>query len=120
MGAEYKGIADTLISYDVSVRHIHGYDAKLQNERIALKKDTYQHAFRVTADFINATLHANYLISLYGKKLNEGGFQRVCVKYDLADALSVNVGVVDYIGGSILFDSIKKNDMVFSDISYSF
>jgi len=28
--------------------------------------------------------------------------------------------VVDYIGGSALFDTIKNNDMVFADISYSF
>jgi len=83
-------------------------------------ENTYQHAFRISSDFMNATLHANYLISLYGKKLNEGGFQRAWIKYDLQDALSVNVGVVDYIGGSALFDSIKKNDMVFADISYSF
>ena len=120
LGVEYKGIADTMISYDVSVRHINSYDARLQQERIALDKNTYQHAFRVTSDFMNATLHANYLISLYGKKLNEGGFQRLWVKYDIADAVALNVGVVDYIGGSILFDSIKKNDMLFADISYSF
>jgi len=120
VGVEYKGIADTMISYDVSVRHINSYDTRLHNERIDLAKDTYQHAFRVTSDFMNATLHANYLISLYGKKFNEGGFQRLWVKYDLADAVALNVGVVDYIGGSTLFDSIKKNDMLFADISYSF
>jgi hypothetical protein len=120
VGLEYKGIADTLISYDVSLRHINSYDNRLLEERVALEEDTYQHAFRVSSDFMNATLTANYLISLYGKKLDEGGFQRLWVKYELAEGLNLNVGVVDYMGGSKLFDSIKDNDMLFADISYSF
>jgi len=120
VGAEYKGIADTMFSYDISLRHMNSYDNRLGNEAIAVDKNTYQHAFRVSSDFVNATIHANYLISLFGKKLNEGGFQRAWIKYDIADAISANVGVVDYIGGSKLFDSIKDNDMVFADISYSF
>jgi len=120
VGLEYKGIADTLISYDISLRHIDSYTPLLLNERIALKKDTYQHAFRISSDFMNATLTANYLISLYGEKLDEGGFQRAWIKYELAESLNLNAGVVDYIGGSTLFDSIKNNDMVFADISYSF
>ncbi len=120
VGVEYKGIADTMISYDFSVRHLNSYDNRLLNEFNPLEKNTYQHAFRVTSDFMNATLHANYLISLYGSKLDKGGFQRAWVKYDIADAISMNVGVVDYIGGSKLFDAVKDNDMVFMDISYSF
>ena len=120
VGVEYKGIADTLISYDVSLRHFNNYDNRLKNELFLPNKNTYQHAFRATSDFLNATLHANYLISLYGPKFDKGGFQRAWVKYDIADAISTNIGVVDYIGGSKLFDNIKNNDMVFADISYSF
>ncbi len=120
LGAEYNGIPDTLMSYDIVTRQIHGYDGRLLTEFNPLKKHHYQHAFRVSSDFLNATVTANYLISLYGEKLDEGGFQRAWVKYDLLDGVNVNVGVVDYIGGSVLFDAIKDNDMVFADISYSF
>jgi hypothetical protein len=120
VGVEYKGIADTMISYDFSVRHLNRYDNRLLNGLNPLEKNTYQHAFRATSDFMNATLHANYLISLYGSKLDKGGFQRAWIKYDIADAIGMNVGVVDYIGGSKLFDAVKDNDMVFMDISYSF
>ena len=119
-GVEYNGITDTLISYDISSRHIHSYNKRLLAEQNPLKKYDYQHALRVSSDFINATIKANYLISLYGEKLDEGGFQRAWVKYDLLDGVNVNFGVVDYIGGSKLFDSIKDNDVVFVDISYSF
>ncbi|HHS93337.1 MAG TPA: hypothetical protein ENK82_08310 [Campylobacterales bacterium] len=120
VGVEYNGIADTLISYDASLRKIHDYDSRLKNEGFGLDENSYQHAFRVTSDFRNATLHANYLISLFGKGLDEGGFQRAWVKYDIADAIYMNVGVVDYIGGSQMFDAISNNDMAFVDVSYSF
>ena len=120
VGVEYNGIADTLISYDISIRHLNNYDTRLLNEFNPLEKDTYQQAFRISTDFVNNTINANYLISLFGQELNEGGFQRVWVKYDLADGINVNIGVVDYIGGSILFDTVKDSDMIFTDISYSF
>ncbi|WP_309496886.1 DUF1302 family protein [Sulfurovum sp.] len=120
VGVEYNGIADTLMSYDIVSRQIHDYDGRLLAEFNPLDKHHYQHAFRVSSDFLNATLTANYLISLYGEKLDEGGFQRAWLKYELADGINANVGVVDYIGGSVLFDAFKDNDMVFADISYNF
>ena len=83
-------------------------------------KKTYQHAFRVSSDFMNATLKANYLISLFGSKLDEGGFQRAWVKYDIADGIYANIGLVDYVGGSSRFEAIAHNDMVFMDLTYSF
>ncbi|MEA2028656.1 MAG: hypothetical protein U9N49_06740 [Campylobacterota bacterium] len=70
--------------------------------------------------FKNDTITANYLISLFGKSLDEGGFQRAWIKYDIADGINANIGVVDYIGGSKMFDAIEENDMVFVDVSYSF
>ena len=119
-GVEYNGIADTTMSYDFSVRHIHSYDPALVRELQPLEEDTYQHAFRVRSDFMNASLHANYLVSLYGKRGDQGGFQRLWGEYEINDALKATVGVIDYIGGSRLFDTIKRNDMLFSEITYSF
>ena len=113
LGVEYKGIADTTLSYDIANKHMS------QKSKI-FTQDTYQHAFRATSDFYNATLHVNYLIALFGKKLDEGGFQRAWFKYDISDGLSTNFGIVDYIGGSKIFDAINDNDMLFADISYSF
>ena len=108
LGLEYNGISDTLISYDIALKKQDGVDKQ------------YQHAFRVSSDFLNATLKANYLISLFGSKMDEGGFQRAWVKYDISDGIFANVGVVDYIGGSQKFDFVADNDMVFVDLSYSF
>ncbi len=120
VGVEYNGVADTLISYDVSLRQIHDYDAQLKELPLAVEEDTYQHAFRVSSDFMNATLKANYLISLFGKSLDKGGFQRAWVKYDIMDGVYANLGVVDYIGGTRRFDAVANNDMAFMDVTYSF
>ncbi len=94
------------------------YDDRLLAEKNPLKKYNHQQAFRVSSNFLNDTLKANYLITLFGKKLDEGGFQRLWFEYDLFT--DVNVGVVDYMGGSVLFDAVENNDMIFSNISYNF
>jgi hypothetical protein len=113
IGFEYNGIADTKLSYDFANKHMSDKD-KLFDQ------DSYQHAFRATSDFFNATVHANYLVAMFGKKLDEGGFQRAWFKYDIADGINANFGIVDYISGNKLFDIIDDNDMIFMDLSYSF
>ncbi len=131
VGVEYNGIADTMISYDLSVRHFTSYDARLglssitapggrQVRLIPVERDTWQQAFRVRSDLWNDTLHANYLISLFGKRADEGGFQRLWADYDINDDWKATVGVVDYIGGSTLFDYVKDDDLLFAEIRYSF
>jgi len=120
LGLEYNGIADTIISYDVALRNTDNYDDRLKNEPIEVKERSYQHAFRISSDFMNATVKANYLISLFGSKMDEGGFQRAWVKYDIKDGVYANFGLVDYIGGSNRFDAVTNNDMIFTDISYNF
>jgi len=120
LGTEYQGIADTAISYDVALRKVHDYDARLINEPLSVQENTYQQALRVSSDFMNATVTGNYLISLFGKKLDEGGFQRAWIKYDIADGIFADLGYVDYIGGSKRFDAVKNNDMAFFDVTYGF
>jgi len=115
LGLDYNGMADTLISYDVAVRNIHDY-----KESIGIKERSYQHALRASSDFMNAQIKANYLLSLFGSRADEGGYQRAWLKYDIVDGIYANVGVVDYIGGSSSFDAISDNDTVFMDLTYSF
>lgn len=110
IGLEYNGFADTLIAYD----------ADLKTLPLAVDEESYQHAFRVSSDFMNATIKANYLISLFEKSLDEGGLQRAWVKYDIMDGVYANLGVVDYMGSSSRFDAISNNDMAFLDVSYGF
>jgi len=119
-GFEYNGIADSMLSYDIVLRDINNYDDRLSSELIPIKKRLYQHAFRATSEFFNATLTGNYLVSLYGLGLNSGGFQRLWFDYDISDEVKATLGFVDYIGGSKLSDTLKENDILFGTISYSF
>lgn len=120
MGFEYKGIADTTLSYDISIRKLFSYDAKLNSGYFPILKESYQHALRMSSDLLNATLHVNYLFSPFGEKMDKGGFQRAWIKYDINDRFYTNIGIVDYIGGMEPYESIKESDMLFAELTFSF
>ena len=121
LGFEYNGFSDTTLSYDFALRHFNE-----DNPQLAVplenfyEQDTYQHALRLSSSFMRDTLNANYLISLYGKNLDEGGFQRAWLDIELADALNTQFGLIGYFGGSPLFEKVSDHVVVFMDISYSF
>jgi hypothetical protein len=112
VGFDYSGITDTTISLDLSDK----YFINPHN----LDQNNYQGALRVTSDFLHDTLHANYLLTLFGKSFNEGGYQRAWIEYEIADSINSTFGIVDYLGGNVFFDAINDNDMLFCNISYSF
>ncbi|HHH20137.1 MAG TPA: DUF1302 family protein [Campylobacterales bacterium] len=121
LGTEYNGIADTQLSYDVALRAIHNYHEALSSDPLNPSAErSYQHAFRASSEFVNATFKANYLISLFGSRFDQGGFQRLWFTYDINNAMNATVGIVDYIGGSQRFDAIDNNDQIFAEISYNF
>jgi hypothetical protein len=127
LGLEYRGFSNTTLSYDFSLRHFNQYDDRLYVPlENYLERDTYQQAFRVSSDFVNDTVHLNYLVSAFGEKANEGGFQRAWLDYEFADAINARVGIIDYFGGSsatgrtTLFDRVDKYNILFMDMSYSF
>ena len=58
---------------------------------------------------------------MFGASWEYGGFARIWVEVELADALNANFGLVDYIVGDRPFtEAIQDNDRVFADITYSF
>jgi len=121
VGFEYSGISETTISYDFSVRHFNQYDTRLYvPEENLLERDTYQQALRLRSNFFNDTLHANYLVTAFGEKLDQGGYQRGWIEYKVADAINADLGAVDYFGGSPLFDKVSDQLVVFMDMSYNF
>ena len=120
VGVEYNGINETVMAFELANKHIFNYDNILNSEVLPVLEDTTQYAFRINSDFFNATLHANYLISLFGKDMRDGGFSRVWFDYDVNDNLSTELGYVDYLGGSKLFDILHDNDMLFGSLKYSF
>jgi len=121
LGVEYSGFTNTTVSYDVALRHFNQYDERLYVPfENLLERDTYQQAFRINSNFINDTMHLNYLVSVFGKNVDEGGFQRAWMEYEVADAINTQVGIVDYFGGSPLFERVASQNVIFMDMSYNF
>jgi hypothetical protein len=121
IGFDYTGFKDTVFSMEVANRHIFNYETQMKNQSDFVQKDEMQTAIRLTKSFSNDTVNASALLSMFGSSWENGGFARVWVEYDIADALSANFGIVDYIGGDkLLMEAIKNNDRVFVDITYSF
>ncbi|MDA7816806.1 DUF1302 domain-containing protein [Sulfurimonas sp.] len=121
IGFDYMGFRDTVVSLEVANRHIFDYESQMKLSSDYVDKDEMQTAFRVSKSFLNETMELNALVSMFGSSFEYGGFSRVWFKYDIADSISTNIGVVDYIGGEkVYFESIKNNDRFFADITYSF
>ena len=121
-GLEFTGFSDIVISYDVSGRNFFGFDSFVEPfvKLIEIDKIGVEHAFRISKDWVTATVHTSLLMFLYGTGFDEGGFRRVAVKYDLADGISANLSLIDYIKGSVVFDQVQDEYIIASDISYTF
>jgi hypothetical protein len=121
VGLEYMGIKDTSFSLEVANRHIFDYEQRMQFQADFVDMNEMQTAIRVTRSFANDSFNATALLSMFGSSWENGGFFRVWGEYELMEAVNVNVGIVDYIGGDKpLMEAIKDNDKVFADITYSF
>lgn len=121
VGFDYTGFRDSVISVEVANRHIFDYEPQMKYQADFVDKDEMQTAIRLTRSFMNETMDVTALLSMFGSHWEDGGFARIWLEYDIMDAVSMNFGVVDYIGGDkVYMDSIKDNDRIFADITYSF
>jgi hypothetical protein len=104
MGVEYNGISDGSISLE-----------------IANKDKDIQYALRFTQSYINQTLDFSALYNGYGQNLENGGFARVWLDYDIDDKFTTSFGIVDYIDGDKPnFKMIKEQDKIFANMVYNF
>ncbi len=125
VGLDYMGISDTVLSAEFVNRHIFDYETQMglltTPKPDYTDQDEYQTALRATRSFMNDSLNATALVSMFGASWEYGGFARVWVEYDVMDAMSANFGFVDYLDGDRPFaEAIQNNDKVFADITYSF
>ncbi len=124
VGFDYMGIRDTVLSLEVANRHIFDYEtqmSKLVSKPDYVQKDEMQTALRATRTFLNDSISTTALLSIFGSSWKNGGFARVWVEYEVADAIGLNFGIVDYIDGDKPFTkAIRNNDRIFADITYSF
>ncbi len=121
LGFDYMGISDTVLSLEVVNRHIFDYEQQMQHQADFVDMNEMQTAMRVTHSFLNDSLNANILLSVFGSSWENGGFTRAWLEYDVMDSVVANFGVVEYTGGEKpLMQANKDNDRLFMDISYSF
>jgi len=128
VGVDYMGISDTVLSAEFVSRHIFDHESQMASidPLIAPRPDyvdqnEFQTALRATRSFMNDSLNATALLSMFGASWEYGGFARVWVEYDVMDAMSANIGFVDYLDGERPFaGAIENNDKLFADITYSF
>ncbi len=120
-GVEYTGITDKTVSAEFVVRHIEDFSAAMANAPDSASENEYQTVIRYQADYLHDTAHILALISFLGLGGEDGGFQRVSVKYDVNDYISITTGAVTYQSGdNYFFSGVEENDRVFLDIKYSF
>jgi len=122
IGFDYNGFNDTTITLEFSNQYILYYENNIYLKDNIEEKE-YITSFRISNSFINDTFNTNFLINLYGDKLDKGGFARISGYYDLEDNLNVEAGIVDYIGSDNPNDKIsliKDNDKFYVNIKYSF
>jgi len=121
VGLEYMGIKDTTFSLEVANRHIFDYEKQMAIQADFVDMNEMQTALRVTRSFMNDSFNATALLSMFGSSWENGGFFRMWGEYELMEAVNLNVGIVDYIGGDKpLMEAVKDNDRVFADIRFSF
>lgn len=122
LGVEYYGYENTTISYDIASRRIKDYDLRLLNEVNPLYKNSYHHALRINKNFMNETLHLNYLLTINGNRLfqKSGGLQKFWGKYKIDDSIAIEVGTIDYMGGTDFYNKTENQDAVFANFSYNF
>lgn len=138
LGFDFLGIKNTVISLELANRHIFDYEDKMLTLTLEqakaqntfpdfVREDSLQLALRTSYSFNHDNATANYLALLAGGNgpgdSFDGGFQRLWIDYKYTDAVSLNAGIVDYIGGESLlpfYRAIENNDRVFVEIRYSF
>jgi hypothetical protein len=138
IGVDYMGIKNTVISLELANRHIFDYEEHMLTMTLQeaaeqntfpdfVREDSVQIALRTSYSFNHDNATVSYLLSLLGGNgpgdSFDGGFQRLWIDYKYNDAISLNAGVVDYIGGSSLipfYAAVEDNDRVFVEARYNF
>ena len=121
VGTEYSGWSDTSLTLEFGVQHLNDFDEKLEESPDSELEDRIATTFSFMQDYLNQALHLNMVGMMIGKSGMDGGINRMSLKYDVMDALSVSGGVMVYqTGDNAYFKSLNDNDRLFFDVRYSF
>jgi hypothetical protein len=120
-GLEYAGFTDTRITVEIADQHLFDHDDRLRQDPDGRNADQFQWVARLDKDFLNDTLTLTLLVSVYGETWQDGAYQRLSAEYEIADAFTVDGGVVLYQSGNLpVFNDVGDNDRLFLEFKYSF
>ncbi len=121
VGSEYSGWSDTSLTLEFGVQHLNDFDVKLEESPDSQLEDRIATTVSFMQDYINQTLHLSLVGMMIGKSGQDGGLNRMSLKYDVIDAFSVTGGVMLYQPGeNAYFQSLNENDRIFFEVRYSF
>lgn len=121
VGVDYSGFTDTIVSLEVALRKIIGFDSRLKNILDDKNEQEFEFAGRYTKNMFNDTLHITLLRLMFGERGQLGGATRIEASYDLVDAFTIKVGLIAYDpGGKVFLDAISDKDQLFASAKYSF
>ncbi len=121
LGAEFSGIDETVLSFEVANRHILAYDDRLQEAPVYVQQDEAQLVFRASRDFFHDTLTVTGLVSVFVLSDNDGAFERFTAEYEFTQDINLTSGLIFYQNGDkAAFRDIGDNDRIFVEIRYSF
>ncbi len=111
------GLDYTLLDWHLSGQFI---QQAILDYNDAIKNDEYSNmaTFLATRDFLNETLNLSFF--MYYDFNNEASLIRPKITYDLADGFSVLLGANIFTGTEGMFGQFNDNDMVYTQIKYSF
>lgn len=119
-GVEYRGLADTAISLDLLLRHLHHFRAPLAASPEGPVRDESEAALRLDRQLFHDRLTLGVLLLLKGEGAREGGMQRFTATYDLVDGWSLTGGVVVYHAGEGDMARVGDNDRLWLEVRYDF
>ncbi len=119
LGGEYRGFRDITLSLETVMREIDDYLPVLFDAPDYQQQRSWQTVFAYQHDLNNDTLHLKGVVLRNGDSLDEGGYSRLSVEYDLDDHWSVSGGGIWY-QSALLPPDWGENDRLFIEARQNF
>ncbi len=119
LGGEYRGFRDVTLTLETVRREIGDYISQLEAAPDYQQQKSWQTVLAYQHDFSNDTVHLKGVVSRSGAGLDEGGYNRLSLEYELDDFWS-------FLGGGIWYQSAPlpqdwgDNDRLYLEVRRDF
>ena len=120
LGIEYSGWSEATISLDYARRHLHNYEAILDDSPEDPQENGDDLALRISKDYLQDTLELTTVIGLNGFRGQGGAMQRFSASYDIADNWRLTGGLFLFQDGNGTMSGTGDLGRVFGELRYDF